>query len=163
MYAGFIPLDSWHHDHGGRIVGEACHIIDFITNLTDSVIESIRVEKLDFSESKFSREDNTTILIKYQDGSIGSIDYFANGNKKLSKEFCEIHYDGKSIILDDYKTLKGYGVKIKEFKLKSSNKGQYEEILFLHECLTNNPPTFPIKLESLIETTQATINIVDTN
>ena len=39
MNAGFIPLDSWHH---GRIVGEACHIIDFITNLTDSAIESIK-------------------------------------------------------------------------------------------------------------------------
>ena len=72
MNAGFIPLDSWHHDHGGRIVGEACHIIDFITNLTDSAIESIKVEKLDFSSQSFQGEDNTTILIKYKDGSIGS-------------------------------------------------------------------------------------------
>lgn len=163
MNAGFISLDSWHHDHGGRIVGEACHIIDFISNLTDSSIESIKVEKLDLYESKFSKEDNMTIVIKYSDGSIGSIDYFAIGNKGLNKEVCEIHFDGKSIVLDDYKTLKGYGLKIKEFNFSSSKKGQYEEILYLHECLTNNPSKFPIPLNSLFETTQATLDIINNN
>jgi predicted dehydrogenase/threonine dehydrogenase-like Zn-dependent dehydrogenase len=161
MNAGFIPLESWHHDHGGRIVGEACHIIDFVSNLTDSSIESIKVEKLDLYESKFSKEDNMTIVIKYSDGSIGSIDYFATGNKGLNKEVCEIHFDGKSIILDDYKTLKGYGLKIKEFNFNSSKKGQYEEILSLHECLTNSPSKFPIPLVSLLETTQATLDIIN--
>tara|TARA_B110000003_G_scaffold247904_1_gene259248 strand:+ start:2214 stop:4358 length:2145 start_codon:yes stop_codon:yes gene_type:complete len=163
MNAGFISLDSWHHDHGGRIVGEACHIIDFISNLTDSSIESLKVEKLDLYESKFSKEDNMTIVIKYSDGSIGSIDYFAIGNKDLNKEVCEIHFDGKSIVLDDYKTLKGYGLKIKEFNFSSSKKGQYEEMLYLHECITNNPSKFPISLNSLFETTQATLDIIDNN
>lgn len=159
MNAGFIPLDSWHHDHGGRIVGEACHIIDFISNLTDSSIESIKVEKLDLYDSKFSKEDNMTIVIKYSDGSIGSIDYFATGNKGLNKEVCEIHFDGKSIVLDDYKTLKGYGLKVNELNFKSSSKGQYEEILNLHSCLISDPPSFPISLESLFETTESTFQI----
>jgi len=102
-----------------------------------------------------------TIVIKYSDGSIGSIDYFATGNKGLNKEVCEIHFDGKSIVLDDYKTLKGYGLKIKEFNFKSSKKGQYEEILSLHECLTSSPSKFPIPLVSLLETTQATLDIIN--
>ena len=127
--------------------------------LHDSSIESIKVEKLDLYDSKFSKEDNMTIVIKYSDGSIGSIDYFATGNKGLNKEVCEIHFDGKSIVLDDYKTLKGYGLKVNELNFKSSSKGQYEEILNLHSCLISDPPSFPISLESLFETTESTFQI----
>ena len=40
----------------------------------------------------------------------------------------EIHFDQKSIILDNYKSLKAFGCKVKSFDLSISNKGQYEEL-----------------------------------
>ena len=46
MNAGFVPLDHWIHENGGRIIGEACHIIDVMTFLTGSRIHSISYEGL---------------------------------------------------------------------------------------------------------------------
>jgi predicted dehydrogenase len=99
-----------------------------MTALTNSKIESISVESLTPKTDSYSSSDNKSITLKYTDGSVASIEYFANGSKKLSKEFMEIHFDGKSIVMDDYKSLKGYGVKLHEIKEDLSQKGQYEEL-----------------------------------
>jgi threonine dehydrogenase-like Zn-dependent dehydrogenase len=46
MNAGYIPIDHWVHENGGRIIGEACHIIDLATAMINSTIISICVESL---------------------------------------------------------------------------------------------------------------------
>ncbi|MBD3842191.1 MAG: bi-domain-containing oxidoreductase [Campylobacterales bacterium] len=159
MNAGFIPLDHWVHENGGRIVGEACHIIDLMTALTNSKIESISVESLTPTTNNFSSSDNKSITLKYADGSVASIEYFAIGSKELTKEFMEIHFDGKSIIMDDYKSIKGYGVKLAEIKDEISQKGQYEELEVLYETIKGNKKEWPIELWDMIQTTEATFVI----
>ena len=159
MNAGFIPLDHWVHEDGGRIVGEACHIVDLMTSFTNSKIESISVESLTPKTEKYSSSDNKSITLKYADGSVACIDYFANGSKELAKEYMEVHFDGKTIVLDDYKTLKGYGVKIAEIKDELSQKGQYEELEVLYEVLKGNKKEWAIELWDMIQTTEATFLI----
>jgi predicted dehydrogenase/threonine dehydrogenase-like Zn-dependent dehydrogenase len=159
MNAGYIPLDHWVHENGGRIVGEACHIIDLATALTNSAITSICVESLTPKTEKYSESDNKAITLKYADGSVACIEYFAVGSKDLGKEFMEVHFDGKSIILDDYKSLKGYGVKINEITTQTSEKGQLEELLALYETLRGNKSKWPIALWDMGQTTEATFVI----
>ena len=159
MNAGFIPLDHWVHEDGGRIIGEACHIVDLMTSFTNSKIESISVESLTPKTEKYSSSDNKSITLKYADGSVACIDYFANGSKELAKEYMEVHFDGKTIVLDDYKTLKGYGVKIAEIKDELSQKGQYEELEVLYEVLKGNKKEWAIELWDMIQTTEATFLI----
>ncbi|MCO6499794.1 MAG: bi-domain-containing oxidoreductase [Vicingus serpentipes] len=161
MNAGFIPLDSWVHEHGGRIIGEACHIIDLMNALTNSKIKSISCEKLSPNNDKFSQQDNVAILLKYEDGSVCSIHYFASGSKQLSKEYMEVHYDEKTIVMDDYKTLSGFGVNVKEINLTRSDKGQKEELEALYATLKGNNKNWPIALEDMIQTTEATFLIND--
>jgi len=84
---------------------------------------------------KYSESDNKAIILKYADGSVACIEYFAVGSKDLSKEFMEVHFDGKSIILDDYKSLKGYGIKVNEITTTTSQKGHLEELIALYETL----------------------------
>lgn len=156
MNAGYIPLDHWVHEDGGRMIGEACHIIDLMTAVIDSNIESIFVESLTPKTGKFSTDDNKSITLKYADGSVASIEYFATGSKELSKEFMEIHFDGKSIVMDDYKSLKGYGVKLDEIKMETSQKGQYEELEALYETIKGHKREWPIELWDMIQTTEAT-------
>jgi len=159
MNAGFIPLDSWVHEHGGRIIGEACHLIDLMTSLTNSKIASISCEKISPNNDKFSQQDNVAMILKYEDGSVGTIHYFAMGSKQLSKEYMEIHFDEKTIIMDDYKTLKGFGVNVKNLNLTRSDKGQKEELEALYETLKGNTKNWPILLEDMIATTEATFLI----
>jgi len=156
MNAGFAPSDSWIHEDGGRIVGEGCHIIDLMSFITGSKIKSICVESLTPTTKHFKSSDNKAITLKYIDGSVCVINYFSVGNKLLSKEILEVHFDGKSIVLDDYKKLMGYGVEIKALSSNISEKGQLEELIVLYDALRGNSESWPISLDSLIETTEIT-------
>ena len=55
--------------------------------------------------------DNASIHLKYQNGSLGVINYFSNGHKSYSKERVELYYQGKNLILDNFRRLDGYGIK----------------------------------------------------
>ena len=82
MNAGFIPGNVWIHDlqvGGGRIVGEACHFIDLITFLTGSKVKSVCMNAMGINPEEHT--DNASILLKYENGSTGVINYFSNGSK----------------------------------------------------------------------------------
>lgn len=160
MNAGFIPLDHWVHENGGRIVGEACHIIDLMTSLTNEKVISISSESLTPKNEKFSSSDNKSIILKYQDGSIANIQYFATGSKELSKEYMEVHFDNKTIVMDDYKSLKGYGIKIDEITTNISQKGQFEELQVLYDTLSGKNDKWAIELWDMIQTTEITFSFL---
>ena len=157
MNAGFISLENWAHEDGGRIVGEACHIIDLMTFFTESRIKSINYEEITPKSEQFSSADNKSFTLKYDDGSLATICYFSIGNKKFAKEYMEIHYDQKTIILDDYKSLKGYGIKIDEICTKKSKKGQFEELDRLYKTLKSEDSTWPIDLWDILQTTETSL------
>ncbi len=154
MNAGYIPLDHWVHEDGGRMVGEACHIIDLMSFFTGSEIESISVESLNPKTSHFSESDNKATILKYKDGSVCTIEYFAVGSKKFPKEYMEVHFDEKTIVMDDYKQLKGYGVNLKELKSSTSQKGQKEELVALYKALKTKKSEWPIEFWDMVQTTE---------
>jgi len=159
MNAGYIPLDHWVHENGGRIVGEACHIIDLMTFFTGSKIKSISYNSLSPKNEKFSYDDNKAIVLKYKDGSVCSIHYFSVGNRSFPKEYMEIHFDEKTIVLNDYKSLKGYGLNIEELKTSVSQKGHLEELECLYNTLREDKKTWPIDSWDMIQTTKASFDI----
>ncbi len=126
MNAGFIPKQHWiQTDVGaGRIIGEACHIMDLFCFLTDAQPQSISVETIGNTASNLCKTDNVSIQISFADGSLCTLLYTALGSSQLSKERMELFFDGKAIVMDDYKTLTGYGLP-KSFNQKtmSPDKG----------------------------------------
>lgn len=163
MNAGYIPLDQWVHEDGGRIIGEACHIIDLMSFLTENTIKSVSVDSLMPATEKFSSSDNKAITLAYQDGSIATIHYFAVGSKEYPKEYMEVHFDGKTLVLDDYKSLKGFGLKVEELSTATSQKGQYEELIWLNETLKGNEKKWPIELWDMLQTTEVSFEIAKGN
>ena len=161
MNAGFIPLDHWVHkeEGGGRIIGEACHIIDLFSYLVDSPIRAYASAGLKPATESISASDNQSIILEYEDGSVASLDYFAVGSKKLSKEWLEVHFDEKTIIVDDYKLIKSHGVKVADIRSQTPDKGQLEELEELYRCLNGENKDWPIGLETMIETTEITFGI----
>lgn len=158
MNAGYIPAEHWVHEHGGRIVGEGCHIIDLMTAFTGSKIVSVTTQQLSPANEKFSAADNKSFALKYADGSVAVIDYFAVGNSGLPKECLEVHFDGKSIVMTDYKSLKGYGLSVNEISSLQSEKGQAEELEELYNALKSGGK-WPIELWDLLQTTRVTFAI----
>jgi len=106
---GYRPPEHWLHDPadgGGVILGEACHYIDFCRWLADSPITNVDVKNLGSSDTKFIAEDNVTIDISFEDGSLAVINYVSNGAKGFGNESCEVHSDARSAVWEDFKYVK---------------------------------------------------------
>lgn len=104
--AGFLPPSHWLNDAlvgGGRLIGEGCHFIDFLTFLTGQPILRVSAAGLP-NNGKYSN-DNLSIRLDFQDGSIGTIAYLSNGNKSHAKEYVEVFCEAKIGILDDFRKL----------------------------------------------------------
>ena len=110
--AGAIPVESWLHDPnegGGRIIGEGCHFVDFCTALIGSEPVAVMANSISSDRRDIVAEDSVVITIQYVDGSLATIQYLAEGHKDLPKERCEVFADGKSAVMDDFRTTTFYG------------------------------------------------------
>ena len=104
--AGALPLNHWLHDPtvgGGRVIGEGCHFIDFLIFLTGLLPKTVISKAL--PEGGKYRQDNLQMTFSFTDGSIGTIAYLANGEKSFPKERVEVFGNGKTAVLDDFRTL----------------------------------------------------------
>ena len=93
--AGAIPLNHWTQDPavgGGRIIGEGCHFIDFLTYLVGQ--SPVRVEAQALPDGGRYRQDNALLTFSFPDGSLASISYLANGDKSFAKERVEVFCGG---------------------------------------------------------------------
>lgn len=128
MNAGYIPADVWVHDMkigGGRIIGEACHYIDLMIFLTGSKVKEVCMNSM--GVNALENTDNASMLLKFENGSNGVINYFANGSKSYSKERVEVFSQEKTLIMDNFRTTRGYGFKnFKKLKTKL-DKGHREQ------------------------------------
>lgn len=155
MNAGFAPADVWVHNDGGRIIGEGCHLIDLMQYLVGEEVTACSVSSFKPKSGMYLSEDNRSISMEFADGSVAVIDYFSCGSKDLSKEYMEVHFEGKTIILDDYQKLTGFGIKVKEMKESAPKKGHKEEWLAMYDALKKGES--PIALESILKTTELSI------
>jgi len=155
MNAGEIPANSWVHDlavGGGRIVGEACHFIDLSTYLTGSRVVAVCMNAMGTSPGE--NTDNASILLRYENGSNAVINYFANGNKAYSKERIEVHSQGRSLVMDNWRTLRGFGFKGFSRLKKKQDKGHAEQFRLLIDRVKNGGEAL-IPYEEIINTTRA--------
>ena len=155
--AGHIPRDHWTQTEqgGGRIIGEACHFIDLSQYFTDSNPARVHAFCMDTDDQSLVPQDNIVIIIKFEDGSVGSIGYFAEGGKALPKERCEITGGGRTAVIDNFTRLEMYGTSKRTKKFKG--KGHSEEIKDFISSLKNGEPAIP--LTSQIATTLTTFAI----
>jgi polar amino acid transport system substrate-binding protein len=160
--AGRIPKSHWSQDPregGGRIIGEVCHFVDLMQFLTGSVTTRVYAESIASRNEEMVDEDNVFITLRFADGSNGSIAYLAEGDKALAKERVEIFCEGKSFVLDDYRSATSYSNgRAESTKPRQQDKGQAEETRIVCRVVLEGREA-PIALEDLAATTRATFRI----
>ena len=80
--AGAIPKDTWIQDMeigGGRIIGEACHFIDYLTFINGSKPVKLSANALPDPQGF---NDTVNILIQFE-RFYGVVAYYANGSKNF--------------------------------------------------------------------------------
>jgi predicted dehydrogenase len=108
--AGSVPSDSWVHDPeigGGRIVGEACHFIDLCAYLAGSGVIAVCMSSMGVETNRTS--DNASILLNLENGSQATINFFSNGHRGYAKERIEVFSGGRTMVMDNWRTLRGFG------------------------------------------------------
>ncbi len=161
MNAGHIPSKLWVHDMevgGGRIIGEACHFIDIITYLSGSKVKSVCMNSMGIQPEE--NTDNCSILLKYENGTNAVINYFANGSKGYSKERIEIYHQERTLVMDNWRKLKGYGFKNRISVSSGQDKGHQNQFkLLICSVQKGGNPIIPI--DELINTTKASFAAVE--
>jgi predicted dehydrogenase len=137
MNAGYLPPDHWTQgpEGGGRALGEACHIFDLFRFLTGSPAVEISATGIRSLRHDVAPTDNFSATIRYADGSVCTLLYTAQGGKELAKEAFELHVDGRSFVLDDYKNLSAFGAST-AIRTKMQEKGHYEELIAFHNAIS---------------------------
>ena len=159
--AGAIPGDNWIQDleiGGGRVLGEVCHFIDYLTYLNGSLPVKVSATALPDANQL---NDTVNILIQFKNGSSGVVAYYANGSKAMTKEYVEVFSAGLSATLNDFKELKIYGKgKPKKTKILNQNKGQKDMVeAFVNGLLTDGKA--PIPFEEIVAVTKASFKVLE--
>jgi polar amino acid transport system substrate-binding protein len=161
---GRIPPDSWIQDPregGGRIIGEVCHFIDLMHYLTGALTTRVFAESVIGRNQQVVDQDSVFITLRFSDGSNGSIAYLGEGDKALPKERVEIYGEGKTFVLDDFRSVSTYdkGREVTS-RLRNQDKGQTDEIKAVCAVVLEGAQA-PILLADLVSTTRATFRIVE--
>ncbi|NLF32345.1 MAG: Gfo/Idh/MocA family oxidoreductase [Planctomycetes bacterium] len=160
--AGIIPPEHWVHDPvrgGGRIVGEACHYIDLLSDIADSPVRTVAAARV--GEGVAVRDDKMSIVLTFEDGSVGTVNYFANGAKSYPKETAEIYSEGRVLRLENFRRTTGYGFGgFRRFRTASQDKGHAAEFqAFVDRVAAGGEPLIP--LERLINVARASLAAVE--
>jgi predicted dehydrogenase len=160
--AGYIPPSHWTQDPeqgGGRLIGEGCHFVDFLTFLAGA--PPVRVECHALPDAGRYREDNFVLNLTFPDGSLGTLTYLANGDKAFPKERVEVFAGGRVAVLDDFRSLElvhdGHR-EIVHSRLRQDKGHAGEWRAFLSALAAGGPP--PIPYEQLFGVTAATLAAV---
>jgi predicted dehydrogenase len=159
--AGAIPIESWIQDAefgGGRIIGEVCHFVDTLTYLCGSLPVSLYANAMADSNNL---NDTVNVTLTYQNGSIGTISYFANGDKGVPKERIEVFCHGTVAIVDDFKELTIYSNgKRRRKKLLSQDKGQKQVVNQFVNAILNGTGEL-MSFKEIYNTSLVSFKIID--
>ncbi|MDD5121299.1 MAG: bi-domain-containing oxidoreductase [Patescibacteria group bacterium] len=162
MNAGYIPKEHWVHDlkQGGRIIGEACHLIDLIRFLTGSRPTDVYATSVPLG-GNVQNQDNVFISINFANGSRGCVLYTSLGNKNAPKESIEIFGDNQTMIIDNFRSALLYtAAGVKKQKLFSQDKGHFNEFKTFIEAIYQGLPS-PIPLNELFESSSVTLKVLE--
>lgn len=157
--AGALPRGHWAADPvegGGRIIGEVCHFVDLLRHLADAPIAEYDIMRL-----AADPPDTATVRLGFADGSIGTIHYFTNGNRRLAKERLEVFAAGRVLQIDNFRTLRGYGWPgFSRQRRTRQDKGHRAcARAFLRAVAAGGPP--PIAVEELFEVARVAIELAE--
>lgn len=161
MNAGFIPSKVWVHDMeigGGRIIGEACHFIDLITYLSGSKVKAVCMNSMGIQANE--NTDNASILLKYENGTSAVINYFSNGSKAYSKERIEIYHQEKTLVMDNWRKLHGFGFSSFNSSSSGQDKGHQNQFDLLLSSIQNGGDQI-ISFDEIVNTTKASFAAIE--
>ena len=152
MNAGYLAPNHWTQgeEGGGRLMGEACHIIDVFRAVVGRPVKEISCHSIESSSEALSTGDNFSLTLSYEDGSVANLVYTALGHKSHPKETMKVFCDEKIWDMNDYQSMTIHGPKEEQLALKKQDKGHAEEMRVFQKAISQKQ-RFPIPWDQLKE------------
>jgi polar amino acid transport system substrate-binding protein len=151
--AGSLPSDHWLNDRnigGGRLLGEGCHFFDLICALVASEPVAVSAQGRIAPDRPVSASEDFASIIRFADGSLGTLLYGTAGAGSAGKEVVEAHRGARSGRIDDFDTaiLWGDG-RTRKTRSRGRDKGHAEEIRRFAAALRGEEALPPVE-EALV-------------
>jgi predicted dehydrogenase/threonine dehydrogenase-like Zn-dependent dehydrogenase len=144
--AGAVPAGHWTLDPslgGGRLVGEACHMLDLLAFWLGPEVIEWTATGLAARDARASSPEDFSVALRFRDGDglehVASLFYTALGNRGLGKERVELHTGGGSLVLDDFARLDVHGLPARPVRLRSADKGHAAELQAFRDAIRGRP------------------------
>ena len=160
--AGSIPKDVWLQDPevgGGRMVGEGCHFIDFMSYVCGAPVVKVQAMCIQTANGAETPEDSVSVNLQFADGSVGTLEYVALGDTTLPKEWCEIHGEGSTATMDNFCKTVCTG-KLGKRKLKGKQQKGFAEELAATIASVKTGSAMPIAWDEIANVTKATFAVL---
>ena len=161
--AGNLPEEHWTHDleqGGGRLIGEGCHFVDTLTYLAGSPVVEVHAMGHGQAGAPVQARDNVVVNLTFEDGSVGTVAYVADGSPRVAKERLEAFCGKRTAVLGDYRELELFDERSKDSKkARSQDKGHNEELRRFVEGVREG--RYPVPLEEVANVSLATVAIVE--
>ena len=159
--AGAIPREHWTQNleiGGGRIIGEGCHFIDLLRFLAGAPIVATHA----IGMGSTAPHDTVIISLQFADGSIGTVNYFANGSKAFPKERLEIFAQGSILQLDNFRSLRSFNWPgVNNQRSWKQDKGQQNCANAFVQAIASGDTSQLIAFDELREVMQSCFDAVD--
>jgi predicted dehydrogenase len=131
--------------------------VDLLRHLAASPIVGVQAAWLGGPSTRQAPRDTGTFTLHCADGSIGTVHYLANGHRAFPKERLDVFGSGRSLHLDNFRRLRGYGWPgFRKMNLWTQDKGQTACVTTFLDAIRHGRPA-PIPFEELLEVSRVTI------
>ncbi len=146
--AGRLPRTHWTlgPQGGGRLIGEACHMIDLLGLLvgrrrTGQLLQPLQPGG---GRADLPLGDNFALSCAYADGSVATLTYTSLGHEEAGKERLECLWDGRTAVFDDFRRLQLHGVSGADRSWEVPDKGHGALLgAFLDHCAGRGAEPIP--------------------
>lgn len=128
--AGKLDPQHWYAnfaESGGRVLGEACHFLDYLCFVFDSDPVRVCAQTTWPARGRQAYPDSVAAQIEFADGSTGQLIYSAEGDPKYPKESFALHAAGLVAEISNYQELVIYRGRQKK-SLNYNSKGHAEQM-----------------------------------
>jgi predicted dehydrogenase len=162
--AGDVPEDHWVQDTtvgGGRIVGEACHFIDYARFFAGCPVKTWQAACAGSRFGVKTRSDRATVTLEFENGSLATVHYIAGGHRAYPKERVEIFAGGRVLQLDNFRKLRGWGWQnFSNRRLWRQDKGNAACVTAFMQAVREGLAA-PIPFAELVEVSRLSIDVAD--
>ncbi len=130
VFAGPLAPDHWYanlEESGGRVLGEACHFLDFACHVLGSSPVKVTAQTVWPARGRNAFPDSVTAQVEFSDGSSFQLVYTAEGDFAFPKETFRVFASGLVADCENFQKLTLYQ-KRKATVKKHASKGHAEEM-----------------------------------